>query len=203
MVSLKMNDTEIKLLTLLNSYGDVIELDWEFDVPQILDQLQALDSNFITGPNGKHALNLTGDTKSIGVDSKDKHNADQEYTEHLHAIPQLRDFFDCWEKLARCRCIKIDAGGFFSLHRDAWRFNPQMRIFIPLNKTERHEWNFIYDTSLYDFKPGKAYVLNTRKQHGSFAFEGGIYHILMSLYLTEENIKSIHKLLPNTMGDKK
>ena len=57
--------------------------------------------------------------------------------------------------------------------------------------------------TLGDFKPGKAYVLNTRKQHGSFAFEGGIYHILMSLYLTEENIKSIHKLLPNTMGDKK
>ena len=117
-----MNDTEIKLLTLLNSYGDVIELDWEFDVPQILDQLQALDSNFITGPNGKHALNLTGDTKSIGVDSKDKHNADQEYTEHLHAIPTKR--FDCWEKLALALRIKIDAGGFFSLHRDAWRFNP-------------------------------------------------------------------------------
>ena len=30
MVSQKMNDTEIKLLTLLNSYGDVIELDWHF-----------------------------------------------------------------------------------------------------------------------------------------------------------------------------
>lgn len=203
MVSQKMNDTEIKLLTLLNSYGDVIELDYQFDTKSILDKLQSFNDSFMQGPNGKHALNLTGDVNTIGVDSKDKHNANQEYTEYLQALPDLKNFFDRWEKLAKCRCIKIDEGGFFSLHRDAWRFNPQMRIFIPLNKTDIHQWNFIYDQDLKYFKPGRAYILNTRKQHGSFAFEGGIYHILMSLYLTENNLKAIHSMLPNTMGDKR
>ena len=83
------------------------------------------------------------------------------------------------------------------MHRDAFRFNPQIRIFIPLNKTEIHQWNFLYEERRVEFKPGVPYVLNTRKQHGSFAMEGGIYHILMSLYLTEANLKTIINSLPN------
>ena len=45
MGSLKMNDTEIKLLTLLNSYGDASELDWEFDVSDPRLTIQTLDSS--------------------------------------------------------------------------------------------------------------------------------------------------------------
>jgi hypothetical protein len=75
--------------------------------------------------------------------------------------------------------------------------NPQMRIFIPLNKTDISEWAFIYDKELYQFKPGKAYILNTRKQHGSFSFSNGIYHVLMSVYLTENNLRTVQTMLPN------
>ena len=76
----------------------------------------------------------------------------------------------------------------------------QMRIFIPPIKL--NALNGILFMTHCTISNEKAYVLNTPKQHGSFAFEGGIYHSYES-YLTEENIKSIHKLLPNTMGDKK
>ena len=74
---------------------------------------------------------------------------------------------------------------------------PQMRVFIPLNKVDVHEWNFIYNTERVLFKPGVPYILNTRKQHGSFAFEGGIYHVLMSIYITEHNVKTVMNMLPN------
>ena len=70
-----------------------------------------------------------------------------------------------------------------------------MRIFIPPNKTERLEWNFIYDT--VRFSTGKAYVLNT-PSNTVVLLQGGIYHSMSSI--TEENIA--HQLLPNTMGDK-
>ena len=83
------------------------------------------------------------------------------------------------------------------MHRDAYRFRPQMRIFIPLNATEVHQWNFIYDTERVQFKPGVPYILNTRKQHGSFAFVDDIYHILMSVYITEQNLRKVTGLLPN------
>ena len=73
----------------------------------------------------------------------------------------------------------------------------QMRIFIPLNKTELHEWAFIYDKQLAPFKAGKPYLLNTKKQHGSFAFVNDIYHILMGVYINPHNFKVVTDLLPN------
>ena len=36
----RMNDTEIKLLTLLNSSHDIIELDWKFDSDTVIEQLK-------------------------------------------------------------------------------------------------------------------------------------------------------------------
>lgn len=190
-----MNDTQIQLLTLLNSYGDIIELDYEFDADQVISELNQLD--YISAPNGKSGLNLTGPVDDLGLDAKDKHADNQSYNDNLLACPSLVSFFDLWENLARCRVVKMSSGSFFKLHRDAYRMNPQLRIFIPLNKTQIHEWCFIYGQEVANFKPGRAYILNTRKQHGSFAMTDDIYHVLMSVYLTENNLKTIIKLLPN------
>ena len=190
-----MNDTEIKLLTLLNSYGDVVELDYQFDSYNAIWQLQ--QGTWEEGTNGKRGMNLTGPVTGLGLDAKDKHDEDQPYNENLEKCATLLPFFDEWEKLARCRAVELQAGSFFKMHRDAHKLRPQMRIFIPLNKTQIHEWNFIYDTKRVEFKPGVPYILNTRKQHGSFAFEGGIYHVLMSVYLTENNLRTVMNMLPN------
>ena len=67
-----MNDTQTKILTLLNSYGDIVELDWEFDADAIISQLTKLDT-WIQAPNGKMGVNLTGPIEDLGLDSKDKH----------------------------------------------------------------------------------------------------------------------------------
>ncbi len=191
-----MKDTNpINLLTLLNSYGDIIELNQTLDSEQVIKELEQLE--WEQGPNGKQGINLTGPEKGLGLDDKNKHEKDQPVNENLLKCTALYDFFTQWSDLARCRAVKLEAGSFFTMHRDAFRFNPQIRIFVPLNKTEIHQWNFLYDTKRVEFKPGVPYVLNTRKQHGSFAMEGGIYHILMSLYLTEANLKTIINSLPN------
>ena len=190
-----MNDTEIKLLTLLNSYGDVIELDYRFDSHNAIWQLK--QGTWEKGTNGKRGMNLTGPVTGLGLDAKDKHDADQQYNENLTKCSTLLPFFDKFEKLARCRAAHMDAGSYFKMHRDAFKMRPQMRIFIPLNKTAIHEWNFIYDDRRVEFKEGVPYVLNTRKQHGSFAMDNDIYHVLMSVYLTENNLKTIMNMLPN------
>jgi hypothetical protein len=190
-----MNDTEIKLLTLLNSYGDVIELDYRFDSHNAIWQLK--QGTWEKGTNGKRGMNLTGPVTGLGLDAKDKHDADQQYNENLTKCSTLLPFFDKFEKLARCRAAHMDAGSYFKMHRDAFKMRPQMRIFIPLNKTAIHEWNFIYDDKRVEFKEGVPYVLNTRKQHGSFAMDNDIYHVLMSVYLTENNLKTIMNMLPN------
>lgn len=192
-----MNDTETKLMLLLSSYGDVIELDYEFDTSAVIEQLSKLPYQYSTG--NKAGVNLThsGDQDNLSLRDANKHDAEQQYTDYFQQTPALHDFFGRWEKLARCRAVKLEEGSYFRLHRDAWRMNPQMRIFIPLNKTDIEEWCFVYDQELYRFKPGRAYILNTRKQHGSFSFSNDIYHVLMSVYLTEANLKTIQSMLPN------
>ena len=61
MNSQEMNDTQATLLTLLNSYGDIVELDWDFDVDNIITQLSS-NNNWVTGPSvsAPMGLSLTG-----------------------------------------------------------------------------------------------------------------------------------------------
>ena len=194
-----MTPEEHMLMTLLNSFGDIVELDFDIDADAVIEELKQLE--FMEGTNFKRGLNLTGPMDDLGLHAKDKHNADQEYNDNLLNCPSLIDFFNCWDTLARCRAVEMNAGSFFKMHRDAWRMNPQIRVFIPLNKTEVHEWNFIYGEERVPFKAGKPYILNTRKQHGSFAMVDGIYHVVMSIYLTEANVKAIFKMMPNCKED--
>ena len=91
----------------------------------------------------------------------------------------------------------MNKGSFFRLHRDAYKLKPQMRIFIPLNKTNDDEWIFIYDGQVQRFKSGVPYILNTRKPHGSFAMANDIYHVLMHVALNKENLLTVANLLPN------
>ena len=47
-----MNDT---YLTILNSYGDVVELEYQFDVSSIIDELKSIEK-WINGPNNKKSF---------------------------------------------------------------------------------------------------------------------------------------------------
>ena len=187
----------MSLHSILCSYGAVVELDYKFSEKTITELKQIKD--WLPGPNGKTAINLTGPIEDLGLDTpaEIKHQRNQPYNENLLKCPSIIEFFDKWTELARCRVATMDKGSFFRLHRDAFRLNDQFRIFIPLNKTTDDEWMFIYDGKIQRFKAGVPYVLNTRKTHGSFAMADDIYHILMSLYINENNIKQIAKMLPN------
>ncbi len=187
----------MSLHSILCSYGDVVELDYKFSEKTITELKQI--KNWLPGPNRKTAINLTGPIEDLGLDTpaEIKHQRNQPYNDNLLKCPSIIEFFDKWSELARCRAATMDKGSFFRLHRDAFRLNDQFRIFIPLNKTKDDEWMFIYDGKIQRFKEGVPYVLNTRKTHGSFAMADDIYHILMSLYINEHNIKQIAKMLPN------
>ena len=126
-----MNDIQATLLTLLNSYGDIVELEWDFDVDNIITKLSA-NNNWVTGPSisAPQALSLTG---SDTLDLKVKDKKEGEYNTNLKSCPSLVEFFDKWNSLAKCHAVKMDAGTFFRPHRDAYKTTQQMRIFIPLN----------------------------------------------------------------------
>jgi hypothetical protein len=187
----------MSLHSVLSAYGDIVKLNYKF-APIAIEELKAVP-NWILGPNGKVAINLTGPIEDLGLDSPPeiKHAKNQPYNSNLEACPGIKSFFDKWSDIARCRAVHMNKGSFFRLHRDAYRLNDQFRIFIPLNKTKDDDWVFLYDGRIERFEAGVPYILNTRKTHGSFAMADGIYHIIMSLYLTEQNLKQIARMLPN------
>lgn len=187
----------MSLHSILSSYGDIVKLNYKFE-QQTIDELKTV-SNWITGPNNKTAINLTGPIEDLGLDAPPeiKHARNQPYNTNLETCPSIKLFFDKWTELARCRAVTMKKGSFFRPHRDAYRLNDQFRIFIPLNKTKDKDWMFFYDGKLARFEAGVPYILNTRKTHGSFAMADDIYHIIMSLYLNEQNLKQIAKMLPD------
>ena len=104
----------INLLTLLNSYGDIIQLNQKLDTKTIIEELEKLE--WEQGPNGKKGINLTGPEKGLGLDDKNKHDKDQPLNENLLKCPSLYDFFKQWSNLARCRAVKLESGSFFTMH---------------------------------------------------------------------------------------
>jgi len=187
-----MNDTQTKLLTILNSYGDIVELNYNFNVHSIIEELKYCE-NWLDGSNNKKGLTLTGSL----IDHEFNSSKDFHLNDNLMKCPSLINFFELWNGLAKCHAVNMNSGSFFRLHRDAYKTSQQMRIFIPLNKTELHEFAFIYDKNIVELKAGRAYLLNTKKQHGSFAMVDNIYHILLGVYINPHNFRIITDLLPN------
>lgn len=187
----------ISLHSILSSYGDIVELDYEFSIESI-EELKRL-TTWEPVPNNRSAVNLTGPIDDLGQDSEAsiKHARNQPYNDNLTNCPSLIEFFDLWTEVARCRAFKIASGGFFQPHRDAYRFNEQFRIFVPLNNTKINEHNIIYDGQIVPFTPLKPYILNTRKHHGGFSMaKDDTFVLTLSVFLNEQNLKTITKLLP-------
>lgn len=187
------NSSKIQNLhSILSAFGDLVELDYQFDCDKTINELSSL-TNWQEVINNKKAINLNGPIDSLMGHKHDKDN--QDYNDNLLKCPSIIDFFDKFD-IARCRAFSLNKGSYFAPHRDAWRYNEQFRIFIPLNKVDKSDWMFYLDDKFVQFKPGVPYILNTRKVHGSFSFADDIYHIIMSVYLTEENMDAILKLIP-------
>ena len=85
-------------------------------------------------------LNLYGLEGLAAIDDLEltKRN-DTNINDNLKKCPSLLDFFQLWNSLGKCHAVNMNSGSFFRLHRDAYKTAQQMRIFIPLNKTELHQ----------------------------------------------------------------
>ena len=84
-----MNDTQARLLTTLNSYGDIVELDWKFDSDTIIQELKSVD-NWIEGENSKRALSLTGSNNNLELHTKS--DSEGIANDNLKKCPSLLNF---------------------------------------------------------------------------------------------------------------
>ena len=89
-----MNDT---YLTILNSYGDIVELDYEFDVSSIVNELKSIDK-LMDVSNNKKVLTLTGSVDYLELTKRN----DCAINDNLKKCPSLIEFFKLWNSLAKC-----------------------------------------------------------------------------------------------------
>jgi len=76
-----MKDT---YLTILNSYGDIVELDYQFNVPSIIGELKSIDK-WIDGSNNKKGLTLTGSVDDLELTKRN----DTNINDNLKKCPSL------------------------------------------------------------------------------------------------------------------
>ena len=84
-----MNDT---YLTILNSYVDIVELDFQFDAPSFINELKSIDK-WMDGSNHKKGLTLTGSVDDLELTKRN----DSSINDNLKKCPSLLGFFKLWK----------------------------------------------------------------------------------------------------------
>jgi hypothetical protein len=107
----------------------------------------------------------------------------------------LGPFLDIWEPwLGRAHFLKLDAGGYFPPHRDnGISFPPNtIRILIPIRWKNRHAvW--IQDGELLTLEEGKAYFVNTTKEHSLFSYQDGTMLLVLNVMTSQETVMKVAK----------
>jgi hypothetical protein len=105
----------------------------------------------------------------------------------------LSEFLDIWSPaLGRTHFLKLDKGGFFPPHRDNGLTLPASvaRIIVPINWNHRTSvW--IQDGKILDLREGKAYFVNTSKEHSLFSFADDTILLVLNVVATSELIFKI------------
>lgn len=101
--------------------------------------------------------------------------------------------------LGRSHIIKLNQGGFFPPHRDAYFSKDEcFRIFAPLTGCSDSTFIFLLNGERIYFTPGSLYFINTRIEHSVFSYENDALMLILNLELCDETIKLITGHLDST-----
>ena len=95
--------------------------------------------------------------------------------------------------VGRSHFLKIPPGGFFPPHRDFKSTDlHSFRIIVPMKNMEYPKFTFMLEDKVLPWKNGKAYFLNTAKQHHLFnAGSEDAYMIVLNVQTNEETVMSV------------
>ena len=112
----------------------------------------------------------------------------------LYNEPKLKELLNPFAKhLFRTHIIKLDPGGFFPVHRDAWGNPTSFRLAVPLKNCEPPNVYFILDGSItYGWELGRMYFVDTIKEHSLFnaSFDPS-YWLVLNVALDNESINTV------------
>jgi len=124
---------------------------------------------------------------------RDFHNP----TEAHERLTSLYPILSAYEApLGRTHLLKLDKGGFFPPHRDAFGLASKcFRVLVPLISCQETEYAFLIDDRRLFMTPGRAYFIDTMRPHSIFSFVDNCILLVMNVPLTVENVKKTTELL--------
>lgn len=188
---------------LFSCFGDIIELDLpSWDVFRALHILKSHDGWKRYNPRkeinrfGLSVTSIDGGYSGVpDLDSILEYNKEtgQNLSEKdfkiltpiVEEIPELKEIVTLFGNFVhRSHFLRLDAGGFFPPHRDNGRQLPSqnMRIIVPLVTVGSREWKWIHDGQLTRFEAGRAYCVNTTKDHCLFSFIDGCIMLVLNIH---------------------
>lgn len=171
---------------ILDRYGDIVELDYSLNTEQAIRELRALDATWKLEKSRTY-IDFIGDPFR---DYKIKDEV-KELNSLADDCPTIKDYIKLFPDVHKARVQRMDTGSFFEPHRDHFQGGERFRVFMALNNVELQKYAFFYDGSIYTFKAGVPYIINTAKVHGSMSFADETYHLLLSVNRTDEAIKAV------------
>jgi len=179
--------------------GDIYELKHSIDIPSVIEYCKNVE--FKDRDKGIHSLSLTSidGTMETTVDGGLRYidglkdDGIRVPTIHYHNLKQhislLKDFESV---ICRTRIFKALPRGVWDPHRDG---SSTIRIIVPLLNSNWKNFRLMYEDRVLNLQEGKAYVVNTLKDHAAVAFSNEMYIMVMTILPSDESANILTKLL--------
>jgi len=110
--------------------------------------------------------------------------------------PELKDILDQFDGVFRTHILKLNAGGFFTPHRDHKEpFIDSFRLIVPLEFCNPPFFNFVIDQKITHWDTGFVYYVDTTKEH--YLFNAGNRPSYWIVFNIENTVKNVRKVLNN------
>jgi len=195
----------------LLSYGDLIPLKIHVNANQLLEEIKPYKQNWKPynprKKNNRYGLSITslkGELDGFDLDSFHEHNqvhgteytevSFKEKTDVYYKSNEIKKAVDPWgSTLSRSHIINLKQNGSFPPHRD-WKnleCVETFRVIIPLKSCNPSAMYFVHDGNILRFDHGRAYFLNTNKEHSLFSFVDDCYFIVLNIDCNEQALNIV------------
>lgn len=195
----------------LLSFGDIIPLNIICNPSKLLKEVKQFQYHQYNPRKdipryGMSITSLHGELDGIDLDSIIEYNKDnnteyhelsfKELTEVYYSSDEIQKVVDPFKQfLGRSHILYLPRGGYFPPHRDLPVYAEEqnsLRILIPLQSCNPPDLYFMYENKPVYFEHGRAYFMNTNKQHCLFAMKDS-YMIVLNIATGEQTYEVIGK----------
>jgi hypothetical protein len=196
---------------LVSNFGDVIELDYQWnleDPEKLITHPGWVQYNPRKDGCNRYGLSVTsadgGFSGIPDLDSLREYNringttfTEAEFNKRTSIVsryPDLERILNLFgNDCGRCHFLRLDRGGFFPPHRDNGTSLPSntFRIIVPLHNFGKHQVKWIQEDKVLSLEIGRAYFVNTTKEHSVFSFVDNSIMFVMNIMATDYSIQQV------------